>query len=74
MSLDKDIEKVLAKELGPSAPAFLKRQCQSHLKKPVEDLTREDLDELAKWAFIGVKLILGETTAQRIEKGILNLK
>jgi hypothetical protein len=74
MSLDKDIEKVLAKELGPSAPSFLKRQCESHLKKPAENLTKTDLDELARWAFIGVKLILGEATGQRVEKGILNLK
>lgn len=74
MSLDKDLEKIFAKELGPSAPAFLKRQCESHLKKPVESLTKADLDELAKWAFIGVKLILGEATAQRVEKGVLNLK
>jgi hypothetical protein len=74
MSLDKDVEAVLAKDLGPSAPAFLKRQCEAHLKKPAASLTRTDLDELADWCFIGVKLTLGETTADRVKKGVLNLK
>jgi hypothetical protein len=74
MSLDKDIEKVLAKELGPSAPAFLKRQCEAHLGKPSTILAKSDLDELARWCFIGVKLTLGEPTAEKVKKGILRLK
>ncbi len=74
MSLEKNVEAILAKDLGPSAPAFLKRQCESHLKKPATSLTKGDLDELAKWSFIGVKLILGEDTAEKVKKGLLSLK
>jgi hypothetical protein len=74
MSLDNDVERVLARDLGPSAPAFLKRQCESHLKKSATSLEKADLDELAKWCFIGVKLTLGEATAEKVKNGLLKLK
>lgn len=74
MSLHKDVERVLALDLGPSAPAFLKRQCESHLKIPVTSLTKEDLDELARWCAISVKIVLGEAIAENVKTGILKLK
>jgi hypothetical protein len=54
MSLDMDLEKVLAKDLGPSASSFLSRQCKSHMGKDAGSLTKADLEELAKWCYIGV--------------------
>jgi hypothetical protein len=74
MSLDMDIEKILAKDLGPSAPSFLKRQCESHLGKSADKLTRADLEELAKWCFIGVKLTLGVDTAEKVKRGVLSVR
>ena len=74
MSLDMDVEKILAKDLGPSAPAFLKRQCESHLGKKAGGLGKADLDELAKWCYIGTKLTLGADIAEKVKKGVLNLK
>jgi hypothetical protein len=33
-----------------------------------------DLDELAKWCYTGVKLVLGEVTANRVKGNVLGLK
>jgi hypothetical protein len=74
MTLEGDIVDVLAKDLGPSAPQFLKRQSEHHLKKPPANITKDDLEELAKWCFIGVKLTLGEQTATKVKDNILRLK
>jgi hypothetical protein len=73
MALDKDIEKILAKDLGPSASSFLNRQCKSHMGKEAGSLTKSDLEELAKWCFIGIKLTLGADVAENTKKGILGL-
>ena len=73
MSLDMDLEKVLAKDLGPSASSFLSRQCKSHMGKDAGSLTRADLEELAKWCYIGVKLTLWADVAENTKKGILSL-
>lgn len=74
MSLYNDIEAVLAKDLGPSAQLFLKRQVERHLKKDSQMIVQNDLDELAKWCYIGVKLTLGEATAERVKGNVLSLK
>lgn len=72
--LEERILAVLAAELGPSAPNFLKRQCTYHLKKESSRLTPRDLDDLAHWAFIGIKLILSESTAENVKRNLLSLK
>jgi len=74
MTLEQDLVAALAKDLGPSAPQFLKRQCEAHLKKSPSSLTKADLDELAKWCFIGVKISLGEQTANKVKDNIIRLK
>ena len=74
MALTDDVTAVLAKDLGPSAPSFLKRQVCAHMKKDPTTLTKADLDELAKWCFVGVSLILDEKTASRVKTNILSLK
>jgi hypothetical protein len=73
MSLYNDVEVVLAKDLGPAAPMFLKRQV-GHLKKDSTSLMKQDLDELANWCFRGVKLTLGEATALRVKNNVISLK
>jgi hypothetical protein len=72
MSLYNDVEFVLAKDLGPAAPIFLKRQV-GHLKKDSTSLMKQDLDELANWCFRGVKLTL-EATALRVKNNVISLK
>ncbi len=74
MSVNDDVLAILTRDLGPSAPAFLNRQAQSHLGKAPAALTKGDLDELAKWCFTGVKLILDEKTAERVRLSIVALK
>jgi hypothetical protein len=74
MTLEQQVLAVLAAELGPSAPKFLKRQCTYHLKKESSRLTSRDLEDLANWTFIGIKLILSETTAEKVRNNLLSLK
>jgi len=74
MALEQDLVAALAKDLGPAAPQFLKRQSEAHLKKSPSVLTKADLDELANWCFIGVKLTLGEPTANKVKDNIIRLK
>jgi hypothetical protein len=45
-----------------------------HLGKTSTILAKSDIDELARWSFIGVKLTLGKPTAEKVKKGILRLK
>jgi hypothetical protein len=43
--------------LGPAADRFIARQVQSHLHKPPEELTKEDLDKLIDWIRVAVSLL-----------------
>jgi hypothetical protein len=74
MTLEQDCLALLTKQMGPAAKLFLDRQCRSHLKKESATLTKADLEELAKWCQIGVQLILGATTGEKIKQEILSLK
>lgn len=74
MTLNETVVSILAEDLGPSAQSFFVRQCKSHLNKEPENITKEDLDELAKWCYTGVKLILGDDIANKVNKKILSLK
>ncbi len=74
MSVSDDVLSVLSRDLGPAAPSFLKRQTAAHLKKEVADLSKGDLEELAKWSYTGVKLMIDEPTAERVRKSLLALK
>lgn len=74
MALQDDVMAVLATSLGPSAKTFLNRQVTSHLHKDTSQLTKADLDELAKWCFVGVSLALDEKTAAKVRDGLLALK
>lgn len=74
MTLNETVINILAEDLGPSAKSFFARQCKAHLNKEPESITKQDLDELAKWCHNGVKLILGDDIADKVNKKILSLK
>ena len=74
MSLEQDCVSALTSHLGPAAPSFLSRQCKFHLKKEPADLLKTDLEELAKWVYIGVSLTLDKAVAEQAKQNILALK
>lgn len=74
MSIEQECVSILTNHLGPAAPSFLSRQCKFHLKKEPADLLKTDLDELAKWVYIGVSLTLDKTIAEQAKQNILALK
>lgn len=74
MSIEQDCLTILTKHLGPAASSFLSRQCKFHLKKEPADLQKTDLDELAKWVYVGVSLSINKTMAEQVKTNILALK
>jgi hypothetical protein len=73
MSLEQQIINELAHVIGPAAPSFLKRQCAFHLKKDSSALTKADVEEISKWIFVGIKLILDESTAGQLKSRIMTM-
>jgi hypothetical protein len=74
MTLEQDCLGILAKQMGPAARIFLKRQCQRHLNKEPTELKKSDLDELAKWCYNATQQTIGTPIAENIRKNILELK
>ena len=74
MSIEQECITVLTNHLGPAAPSFLSRQCKFHLNKEPAELLKTDLDELAKWVYIGVSLTINKTIAEQAKENILALK
>ena len=74
MNLEQECTKVLAKHIGPAASSFLTRQCKYHIYKEPSALQKSDLDELAKWCYIGVSLTLDKTVAEKVKQEILAMK
>jgi hypothetical protein len=56
--------------LGPAAEAFLSRQCTSHLKTDLTNLSSGQLKDLAKWVEVGAGLIMDKTKAATLAKRI----
>ncbi len=56
--------------LGPAADRFIARQVQSHLHKPPEKLTKDDLLKLIDWIRVAVSLLTddGEVVEEYIEQ------
>lgn len=56
--------------LGPAADRFIARQVQSHLHKPPEKLTKDDLLKLIDWIMVAVSLLTddGEVVQEYIEQ------
>ncbi len=74
MSIEQECVTILTNHLGPAAPSFLSRQCKFHLKKESADLVKTDMEELAKWVYIGVSLTINKTVAEQAKQNILALK
>lgn len=74
MAINDQIIKILAEDMGPSAALFLERQCKFHLKKESGALTASDMEELAKWVFVGSQLTLGDGIANKLKTKILAVK
>ncbi len=53
---DRIIE-VTADYLGPAANRFIDRQIQYHLKKPPQDLKKEDLKNLIDWIRASISIL-----------------
>lgn len=47
--------------LGPAAERFIARQAHSHLNKPPEELTCDDLRKLIDWIGIAVSLLTADS-------------
>ena len=60
--------------LGVAAERFMARQCIAHLSVQPENLTKAQLDELARWVEISSKLLIDEGKAREFKNRILALK
>lgn len=60
--------------LGFGARRYLDRQCRLHLGKPLDDLRREDLDDLAMWVNNTAPLIMNKEDGEKLAKEIFELK
>lgn len=52
---------VLEAYLGPTADRFVQRHVQYHLHKPYENLSRDDIPELASWIKISLAMLSDDT-------------
>jgi len=55
---------------GPATESFLSRQCKSHLKMELKDLTPADLKTLANWVEVGAGLIMDQAKAAEVARKI----
>jgi hypothetical protein len=60
-SLYERVVRVTHVYLGPAADRFIARQVQSHLNKPPEDITKDDLHKLTDWIRVAVSLLTNDT-------------
>ncbi len=58
--------------LGPAADRFIARQVQSHLHKPPEQLTKQDLENLIDWIRVAVSLLTDD--GEVVEEYIAELR
>ncbi|MBI9051069.1 MAG: hypothetical protein JEZ00_16730 [Anaerolineaceae bacterium] len=74
MSLYENVLAEMKPYLGKRAEAFLERQCKSHLKISSQELTADQITELARWVKISASLILSEEDAEVLYQKIISLK
>ncbi len=60
--------------VGFAARRYLERQCRIHLDKSLDDIRREDLDDLALWVNNTAPLIMNKEDGQELAEDILELK
>ncbi len=59
--------------LGDEADSFLSRQCVFHLRTAPKQIDRHDIPELARWAEISGRLVLGKDKAKEMRIQIESL-
>lgn len=59
--------------LGPAAERFISRQVTQHLKKDMDSLLSNDLEELAKWVNVSAGLLIDKTKARELADTIKHL-
>ncbi len=60
--------------LGFAAREYLDRQCRLHLEKQLNDIRREDLDDLAMWVENTAPLIMDREDGHQLAEEIFRLK
>jgi len=73
MTLTEKIVEILAGELGPAASSLFSAQCAAQNKDPA-NITKDDLDGLAKGIYDEIRSLIGDDHADRAVKKILALK
>ncbi len=73
MSLCEQVLAVSKPYLGPATESFLSRQCKSHLKTELTDLTASQLKDLAKWVEVGAGLVMDQAKAVELAKKVASL-
>ncbi len=72
-NLYQDILGICEKHLSGSSQQFLDRQISAHLKKTPDNITEEDVGEIAKWSNVSGGLIMGQDKAELLAKEIFAL-
>ncbi len=49
MSLYEEVVDIVTDYLGPAAERYIKRQVDFHMEKSAEELTKEDVGQMAEW-------------------------
>ena len=60
--------------LGPAAVAFVDRQLTAHLNTTPDNLTAQQLEELAKWCYVSGKLVMDEAKAKEFSEKVKAVK
>lgn len=47
--------------LGPASERFIDRQVETHLKKPVDEITRNDIVKLVEWIRLAFALLTNDS-------------
>ena len=74
MNLYDRITQILTDEFGPATQVLLAEQCRARLKKDPADITKGDLDELAKGLHETTAPLVGADTAEKIRTRIMKLR
>ena len=74
VSLYDDVVELAKPYLGPAAERFVSRQITGHLSIEESQLTRQHLEELAKWCYVSGKLIIPDDRARELSGKVKSLK
>lgn len=72
--LPKKLIEIGREHLGFAADKYLKRQCKIHMDKKLDELEKEDLEELGRWVKNTAPLITDQETAEELKEEIISLR